>query len=77
MSVQNIVEFTGHITGGHKRDSKFVAESFFDPMNDIDPEKKRVDLHMLDVVSVCRKAKNIEGCLSYAVMYCYSRAYLP
>ena len=39
VSFQKIVEFTGHITGGHKRDSKFVAGSFFDPMNDLDPEK--------------------------------------
>ena len=35
--VQKIVECTGHITGGHKKDDKFVAESFFDPMNDLNP----------------------------------------
>ena len=37
VSVQNIVDCTGHITGGHKKGDKFVAESFFDPMNDLDP----------------------------------------
>ena len=54
VSVQNIVDFTGHITGGHKKDNKFVAESFFYTMNDLDPEKKLVDLHMFDGASVCR-----------------------
>ena len=39
VSVQNILEFTGHITGGNKKDAKIVAESFFDPMNDLDIEK--------------------------------------
>ena len=51
------MDCTGHITGGHKKYDKFVAESLFDPMNDLDPEKKRVDLHMFDGASVCRKAK--------------------
>ena len=78
VSVKNIMDCTGHITGGHKKDAKFVAGVFFDPMNDFYPEKEIVDLHMFDGASVCRKAqKNIEGCLSYAIMYCCSRAYLP
>ena len=59
MSVQNIVDCTGHITGGHKKDDKCFAESFFDPMNDLDPNKKIVDLHMFDGASVCRKDQNI------------------
>ena len=37
MSVQKIMDCTDHITGGHNKDAKFVAESFFDPMNDLDP----------------------------------------
>ena len=57
MSVQNIIDCTGHITCGQKKDDKFVAESFFDPINDVDPEKKLVDLHMFDGASVCRKSK--------------------
>ena len=57
VSVQKIVEFTGHITGGHKKDSKFFEESFFDPINDLDPEKKLVDLHMFYGSSVCRKVQ--------------------
>ena len=59
VSVQNIVDCTGHITYGHKKDAKFVAESLFYPMNDLDPEKKIVDLHVFDGASVCRKAQNI------------------
>ena len=59
MAFQDIVEYTGHITGGHKKDAKFVAEIFFDPMNDFDAEKKLVDLHMFDGVSVCRKDQKI------------------
>ena len=55
--VQNIVNCTGHIIGDHNKDAKFVAESFFDPMNNPDLEKKLVDLHMFDGASVCRKAK--------------------
>ena len=55
--VQKIVNCKGHITGGHKKDAIFFAESLFDPMNDLDPEKKLVDLHMFDGASVCRKAK--------------------
>ena len=53
------MDCTGHIKGGHKEYSKFVAESFFDPMNDLDPDKKLVDLHMFHGASVCRKAKII------------------
>ena len=37
VSVQNIVYCTGHITGGHKKDAIFFAESFFDTMNELDP----------------------------------------
>ena len=57
MSVQKIVDCTGHIKGCHKKDTKFVAESFFDPMNDLDIEKKLVDLHMFYGASVCRKSQ--------------------
>ena len=53
--LQNIMDCTGHITGVHKKDAKFVVESFFDTMNDLDPDKKLVDLHMFDGTSVCRK----------------------
>ena len=59
VSVQIIVDCTGHITGGHKKIANFVAESFFDPINDLDTEKKLVDLHMFNGSSVCRKAKRI------------------
>ena len=53
------MDCTGHITGGHNKDSKFVAESFFYPMNELDPEKKLVGLHMFDRSSLCRRAQNI------------------
>ena len=59
MLVQNIVGCTGHITGGHKKDANFFAESFFDPMNEPDPEKKLVYLHMFDGSSVCINSKYI------------------
>ena len=39
MLVQNIVDFTGHIKCGHKKDAEFVSDIFFDPINDLDPEK--------------------------------------
>ena len=52
VSVQNIVYCTGHITGGHKKDAKFVAGVFFGPINNLDPEKKIMDLHMFDGASV-------------------------
>ena len=52
MPFQNIVDCTGHITGGHKKDDKFFADSLFDPINDLDTEKKLVDLHMFDGASV-------------------------
>ena len=77
VSVQNILDYTGHITGGHNKDAKFVAESFFDTMNDLDPEKKLVELHMLYGPSVDKGSKNIEGFLSYAFMYCWRRLYIP
>ena len=48
----------GDIIGGHKNDAKFVAEILFDQMNDLDPQKKLVDLHMFNGSSVCRKSKN-------------------
>ena len=59
MPVQNIVDCTGHITSGHNKDDKFVVESSFDPMNDLDQEKKLVDLHMFDGSSVCIKDRKI------------------
>ena len=59
VSVQNTVDCTGHITVGHNKDDKFVAESLFDPTNDPDPEKKLVDLHIFDGSSVCRNDKKI------------------
>ena len=51
-SVQTIVYCTGHITGGQKKDAKCFAGSFFDPINDLDRDKKLVDLHMFDGSSV-------------------------
>ena len=59
VSAQNIVDCTGHITGGHKKDAKFIAEIFFDPMNNLDPEKKLVYLHRFYGFSVCRKSQKI------------------
>ena len=57
MSVQKIVDCAGNITGGHNKDAKFVAYIYFDPMNDLYPEKKLVDLHMFHGASVSRKSK--------------------
>ena len=68
MSVQNIVDCTGPITGGHKKDAEFITESFFDPINDLDPEKKLVDLHMSDGASVWRKAKKLK--VVYPILSC-------
>ena len=57
VSVKNIVDCTGHITSGHKKYAKFVVEVFFRPMNEPDPEKKLVDLHIFDGAIVCRTAQ--------------------
>ena len=57
MSVQNIVYCIGHITGGQNKVDKFVTESLFGPINDLDTEKKLVNLHMFDGASVYRKAQ--------------------
>ena len=46
------MDCTGHITGGHKKNAKLVAEGFFDTMHYLDPEKKLVDLHMFDGANV-------------------------
>ena len=72
--VNNIVECIGHITGGHKKDAKFVVESFFDPMNELDPENKLVDLHMFDGASVCRKAQKVLKFV-YTMLSCFVGAY--
>ena len=69
VSFQNIVEFTGHITGGHKKDAKYVADVFFDPMNDLDTENKLVDLHMFDGASLCRKSQKILK-VAYPMLSC-------
>ena len=57
--VQNILDCTGHITGGHKKNAKFLAGGFFDTMNFPDPEKKLLDLYMFNGDSVCRKAQKV------------------
>ena len=49
----------GHITGGHKKDDKFVSDSLFDTLNYLDPENKLVGLHIFDGSSVCRNDKKI------------------
>ena len=59
VSVQKIVDCTCNIIGGHKKDAKFVAYSFFYPMNYLDPENKLVDLHMFDGASMFRKYQKI------------------
>ena len=59
VSVQNIVDCKGHITGGHKKDDKFVSDSLFDTLNYLDPENKLVGLHIFDGSSVFIKAKKI------------------
>ena len=59
MPFQNIVDCKGHITGGHNKDAKNFVESFFDLINDLDPEKKHVYLHMFGGASVFRKAQKI------------------
>ena len=59
VSVQNILDCTSYITGDHKKDAIYFAESFFDTMDDFDKENKPVDLHMFDGTSVCRKAQEI------------------
>ena len=46
VSVQNVVDCTGHITGGHRNYAKLVEESFFDPISDLDPENNILDLNM-------------------------------
>ena len=69
VSVQKTLYCAGHITGGYKKYDKFDADSFFDTMNYLDPEKKLVDLHMFDGASVCRKAQNISK-VSYHIMSC-------
>ena len=71
MSVPKIVYFTGHITCGHKKDAKFVVDIFFDPINDLDTEKKLVDLHMFDGYSVCRKAKIILKVIYHMLSYIF------
>ena len=55
--VQNILYFTGHITGDHKKGSEFVTESFFYPMNYLDPDNTLVYIHMFYGASVCRRAQ--------------------
>ena len=59
MSFQNILYSTCQFTGGQNKDAKSVEESFFDPMNDLGPKKKLVDLIMFNETSVCRKSQNI------------------
>ena len=62
------MDFTGHITGGHKKNANVFAEIFFDPMNELDPDKKLVDLHMFDGASLCKKAQKY---LRLSVLCCY------
>ena len=69
MSFQNIVYCIGHITGGHKKYAKFVAESFSDPMDYLYIYKKLVDLHMFDGSIVCIKSQNIFKVV-YPIMSC-------
>ena len=68
------MDCTGHITGCHKKDTNFFADSFFDPMSELDQDKKLVDLHMFDGASVCRKAQNILKVV-YPMLSCIVGAY--
>ena len=68
MSVQEIVDCTGHITGGHKKDDNVFAESLFDTMNELDPDKKFEDLSMFDGAIVGRKANQLK--VVYPMLSC-------
>ena len=68
VSSQNIVDCIGHITFGHKKDNIFFAEGFFYPTNDLDPEKKLLDLHMFDGANVWRKAQKY---LRLSILCCH------
>ena len=57
MPVKNIVNCTGNITCGHNKDANLFTDIFFDPMNELDPEKKLLNLRMFDGASVCVKAE--------------------
>ena len=74
MSVQNIVDSTGHITGVHKKDAICFADTSFDSINDLDPDKKLTDLHMFDGASVCRKAQKLLRVV-YPMLSCIFEAY--
>ena len=68
VSAQKIMDCTGRITCGHKRYATFVAEIFFDTMNDLNLDKQLVDLHMFDGSSVCRKAQKY---LRLSILFCH------
>ena len=53
------MDCTCHITGGDKKYDNCFAESFFDPMNELDPENKLVDIQIFDGASVCSKAQTL------------------
>ena len=59
ISVQDIVDCTDHLQGGWKKDAKFVAESFIQPILDLDPHGDYVDFLMLDGADVCKKAQEV------------------
>ena len=59
VSVQKILYCTGHITGGHKKDAIYFSKGFFHTMNELDPEKKLVDLHMFDGSRINRNSQKI------------------
>ena len=52
VSVQNILYYTDNITGVLKKDAKTFVEGFFDPLDDLDTEKKLLDLNMFDGASL-------------------------
>ena len=56
--VQKIVECTVHITGGHNKDANSFAEIFFDPINDLDPDKNmRTYICLMEPVCAERQKK--------------------
>ena len=59
ISVQEIVDCADHLQAGWKKDAKVVAESFIQPILDLDPHGDNVDFLILDGTAVCKKAQEV------------------
>ena len=59
IAVLNYIGFRNQILSGYNKNSKLIDNKFISPMLDLDTDNNYMDMQILDVSSICKKAQKI------------------